>query len=384
MATNPPRTWLLLGDKLGDNQQALIVADALGWPYEVKTLRPKPEWVLGKPAFRPTLDHLDLEASDPLVPPWPDLVVTIGRRPAAAALWMQQQAGGATRLVLIGRPKRWPERFALIVAPEQFRVAGEANVVHLGLPLIRVDERRIEAASDAWRGRLESLPRPLTAVFVGGATKPYVFDRPVALALLAELERLLVRDRGTLWVTTSRRTGGSVVDVLEHRLPAGHGFYRWRVDTGTDNPYLALLGLADRFVVTGDSVSMMVEVARLGSPLAIFPLPVARDLGTRLRRVMVRLLDPRGPGPLAALGGALARAGIAGYGRDLEAVHRLLIERGRAVRLGEPFPPAGEVTGLELDEVVARIRALTELPPAPECGHAATPVSVDIPPRPTT
>jgi mitochondrial fission protein ELM1 len=357
---DPPRTWLLLGDKLGDNQQALIVADELGWPYEVKRLRPKPEWVLGKPPFRPTLDHLDLAASDPLRPPWPDLVITIGRRPSAAALWLQDQAGPSTRLVLIGRPKRWLERFALIVAPEQFRVGGAANVVHLELPLIRVDERRIEAAADAWRDRLEPLPRPLTAVLVGGQTKPYVFDRRVARQLLQGLAELRARDGGTLWVTTSRRTRPEVVDALESGLPPGSHFYRWRVDTNDQNPYLGLLGLADRFVVTGDSMSMLVEVARLGRPLAIFRLPFAKDLGTWLRRMVVRLLDPRGRGPLAMLGGLLTGSGMIGYGRDLEAIHRLLVEHRLAVPLGRPFLPATATSGLELDVVVRRIKALFE------------------------
>jgi mitochondrial fission protein ELM1 len=370
--TTPPRTWLLLGGKPGDDQQALIVADALGWPYEVKTLRPRPQWVLGKPRFRPTLDHLDLERSDALAPPWPELVITIGRRPAAAGLWLRQQAGPATRLVLIGRPKRWSERFALIVAPEQFRLPDLANVVRLELPLIRIDEARIRAAVEVWRDRLAPLPRPLTAVLVGGATKPYRFDRAVAQDLLAELGRLLARDGGTLWVTTSRRTQGEVVDALARGLPKGHGFYPWNADTGADNPYLALLGLADRFVVTGDSVSMMVEVARLGRPLAIFPLPLAPSLATRLGRTAVRMLDPRRRGPLAVLGTALVRTGLIGYGRDLEAIHRRLVQRGLAVRLGQPFREPAEPTRLELDLVVQRIRALFGLGSPSDCGGPAT------------
>ena len=81
----PPRVWLLVGDKLGDNSQAFALADALGWPYEVRQVFPKPEWVLGKPHFEPGLHHLDPERSARLEPPWPDLLLTIGRRPSMAA-----------------------------------------------------------------------------------------------------------------------------------------------------------------------------------------------------------------------------------------------------------------------------------------------------------
>ena len=55
---------------------SLLLADALGWPYELRQVFPKPEWVLGKPAFVPGLDHLDLERSAPLAPPWRALAGT--------------------------------------------------------------------------------------------------------------------------------------------------------------------------------------------------------------------------------------------------------------------------------------------------------------------
>jgi mitochondrial fission protein ELM1 len=359
-STSPPaepgaaRIWLLLGDKPGDNAQALAIAEALGRPYAMKTLLPKPEWVLGKPRFRPTLDHLDLASSDPLEPPWPDLVITIGRRPSAAALWLKERSP-ATRLVVVGRPKRWPDRFDLIVAPTQFRVDRGPNVVPLDLPLVGADPAAIAAASDAWRNRLTPLRRPLTAVLVGGETKPFRFGAAEARDLAAKLRT--VRDGGTLYATTSRRTKPEVVDALAAALP-GDPLHRW-APGAADNPYLALLGLADRFVVTGDSISMMVEVVRLGRPLAIFELPQARDVGTTLRRAVVKALDPReGNGPLALLGSGLARAGLSSYGRDLEALHRWLYARGLAVPLGRPFPAPGAGIDPELAEIRRRITAL--------------------------
>ena len=96
------RIWLVVGDKLGDNAQAKIVADSLGLPYETRRLLPKEQYVLGKPRFRISLEHLDLERSDPLQPPWPDLVITVGRRHSMAALWIKAQHP-ATSVVLLGR-----------------------------------------------------------------------------------------------------------------------------------------------------------------------------------------------------------------------------------------------------------------------------------------
>jgi uncharacterized protein len=351
--SRPPRIWLLVGDKLGDNAQVQALADALGWPYEVRQVFPKPEWVLGKPRFRPGLEHLDASRSAKLEPPWPDLILTVGRRPSMAALWVQDRSGGRARIVLVGRPKRWADRFALIVAPGQFRIPPRANLVQLALPLMRADPARVAAAGEAWRERLARLPRPLTAVLVGGETKPFRFDAAVARGLLDELARLQARDGGTLYLSTSRRTRPEVAAALEAGLPPGARLYRWTAETGADNPYLGLLAHADRFVVTGDSVSMMVEVASLGRPLAIFPLPVGRGPADRARAALARLAGGRLPGGAAHL---LHRLGLAGYARDLTEVHRLLFERGLAVPLGQPFrPPAGPLAD-ELAGVAERIR----------------------------
>jgi mitochondrial fission protein ELM1 len=354
-----PRLWLLLGDKAGDNAQVLELARALGEPYTVKRLVPKPQWVLGKPRFRATLDHLDPARSDPLEPPWPDLVLTIGRRPSMAALWLAERSGGRTRLAIVGRPKRWPERFALIVASGQYAVSEAANVVRLELPLLRPDPARLAAAAAAWRERFADLERPVTAVLVGGETKPFRFDAAVARALAARLADLRAREGGTIWVTTSRRTGEAVAEALATALPAGTLLHRWRADEPPEaNPYLALLALADRFVVTGDSASMLVEVARLGKPLAIATLPVRRDPATRARLALSRALGPEGP--LGRLGDRLRARGLLGFPRDLERLHLRLIAQGRAVQLGEPFPLPGPPPVDELDRAVARLRALLD------------------------
>jgi mitochondrial fission protein ELM1 len=335
-----PRVWMLVGEKQGDNAQLRVVAGALGWPVEERRIAMQPAWVRGKPRVRPSLEHIDPARSDRLEPPWPDLLIAIGRRLSMVALWVREQSGGRTRIVLFGKPRRLRRRFDLIVASAQYRVGRGPNVLHAGLPLMRVDPAAVTAAADAWRARLAHLPRPLTALLVGGPTKPVRFDAAVARGLAVQAAGLAAEAGGSLYVTTSRRTPAEVVDALAAGLPAGTPLYRW-VPDAAENPYLALLGLADRFVVTSDSITMMVEVARLGRPLAIFALPPAPGRwGRRLLR-----------------------------GRDLEAVPRLLIEQGVAVRLGAPFRAPDGPPVDELARVVERIRAL--LRPSGAAGDAA-------------
>lgn len=355
-----PSVWLVIGDKLGDNAQVEVVAAALDWPCERRVLRFKPQWVTGKPPFKASLYHVDEAASDPLRPPWPDLVLTVGRRPSMAALWIKEQSGGRTKVVIVGRPRRLLRQFDLVLATPQYRLPERGNVLPLELPLMRADERRVEAAGAAWRDRLAPLPRPLTAVLVGGPTKPFVFDAAVAASLLAELQRS-TQGSGSLYVTTSRRTPPAVVEAIAAGLPAGNHLFRWQADAA-ENPYLGLLALADRFVVTGDSVSMMVEVARLGRPLAIFPLPIEGGIWPRMKKRLAGWFQPapgggRG-GVFVRLGDALYDLGLVGYSREFEAVHARLIERGFAVWLGQPFRMPLAAPPDDVQRVTARIHKL--------------------------
>ncbi len=356
-ADNPqPRIWLVLGDKLGDNAQVRRVATALGRAYVEKTLVFLPEFRQGKPVFRPSVDHLDHQASDDLAPPWPDLILTSGSRPSMAALWIKQQSGGRTRLAVIGRPKRMLNHFDLAVVPCHYIMPSSPRVLALDFPLMEVDGDRLAAARDAWAARFDAMPRPLTAVFVGGPTQPFRMDEGVAADLARCLCDLTRREGGSLYVTTSRRTPPDVVEALRERLPEGSELFVWSPHA-SDNPYLGLLAHADRFVVTGDRVSMLVEVARLGRPLAIHELP-SRP-GSWKRRLAATAQKRPWRGLSSVFRGILGRD-LLGFPRDITRIHRKLESRGAAVKFGEPFPAAGPGLEDELDIVVDRVRELLE------------------------
>ncbi len=359
MMTPRPRIWLVLGDKPGDNAQLKRIADSLDLPYATKHLVPKEEYRLGKPRFRATLEHLDPDHSDSLTAPWPELVITTGRRHAMAALWIKKQSP-ATRLVLLGRPRRWIERFDLVIALPQYQVPDLPRVLHLSLPLMRADRRSVSTAAERWKSRLGTLPKPVIAVLVGGPTQPFRFDSAVTEQLVSTCRSLQQRYRGSLYFLTSRRTSPEIVATLKARLPTDARLYEWKQDS-TDNPYLALLGLADYFVVSGDSVSMMMEVADLQKPLAIYRLPVypwGRAWQSLLRRLHAgnaeRFIDRL----LGSPGKLLYASGIAGYARDLTRIHSKLEKAGLAVYTGQPFVQPAAGLPDELGLVRARILSL--------------------------
>jgi mitochondrial fission protein ELM1 len=322
-------------------------------------------WNVRKPRYRPSLAHVDLARSDPLEPPWPDLILTVGRRPSMAALWVREQSRGRTRIVLLGKPSGRLDDFDLVILSGEVQMPARPNVLKIELPLMRVPAAAVDAARERWRPKLADLPRPLIAVLVGGPTNPFVY-KPSVVTRLVELERRIVEEMsGTAYLTTSRRTPRAIVAALEARLVTGARLF-FNDTATTENPYLGLLALADGFVVTADSLSMMVEVAGLRRPLAIFPLPLGVRGGIdQRRRALARwLFAPPGESPASrvreALGRALHRAGLFGHTRDFTAVHDLLLQRGLATRVGEGFEPPRGALPDDLTLAVERIRRLLE------------------------
>jgi hypothetical protein len=292
----------------------------------------------------PTLAGIIKQRSSSLIPPWPDLVITAGRRNEPVARWIQQQAGGKVRLVHIGRPWARLERFDLIISTLQYQLPVSKNVLVNPMPLHRVTQKRLDKAASEWATRLAHLPRPYFAVLVGGHSGSYVFGPPLGERLGREASVMASAVGGSLLITTSARTPSATSAALAAAITnQPHHFFQWSSDAA-DNPYFGYLALADAIIVTGDSISMLTEACATCKPVYIFyPTEYAAeaevnvtnyarppDLGKR-RRQGIRF---------QALTDRLAmRFGPRRMKRDIGAIHEYLINSGRAVWLGESFPP---------------------------------------------
>ena len=339
-----PLIWALTGTRAGDNAQVLALADMVAAktaatvmeiPLRYNALRMLPNNLI--PAG-PRVVAADFRKG--LAPPWPELVIGVGRRPVPVARWIGRQSGGRARLVWLGRPRAPLGWFDLVLTTAQYGLPEEANVRLLDLPFARAPEA---ADPGRWKEKFSALPRPWTAVLVGGERWPVRFDARDAARLGRAVEAERARTGGSWIVSTSPRTGARVARALHENLKKPGYFYYWRAGMAArDNPHLALLALADRFIVTADSASMIAEAVRSRRPVA-------------LARMHVSPLAPRWSAR-KGLARLLAREGIVTPPRDMEAFCRRLVRSGLASWLGREA--AGPVSGWRerrLEEAVDHI-----------------------------
>jgi len=354
-----PRVWLLTAYRAGDNTQVLALGEALGWPFEQKRfVYVRWETLVNWP-FSSTLAGVDLARSTPLGPPWPDLVITAGRRNEPIARWIRNSADRRVRLVHVGRPWARPSRWDLVVTTPQYRVPDAPNVLQNEAPLHRVTGERLAKEAASWLPRFADLPRPLIAVLAGGNSGPYPFDARSGWRLGRRASALARELGGSLLVTTSARTLPETVEALVAAIDVPNYLYRWAPDAA-ENPYFGFLAAADRIIVTADSVSMMAEACATGHPVLLYDtgegVTSMREESSRGAGSGWNLLDKNQR--KAFVYRQTMRLGPRRLTRDIRIVQQRLVDSGRASWLGDELPEGAPPPLRDLDRAVARVRAL--------------------------
>lgn len=352
--------WLLTGPRPGEVAQQRALAEALALPVLEKRVYPaaapasaarhgSPKRSFG---WRP-----ELAAELGLVPPWPAAVISFGQT-LPAARWVQRASGGATRLIHLGRPRGVPlSDLDLIIPMPQDQLDEAGNVLRVRMPF-NPPPARNPAAIAAAQARLAGLPRPWTVLLVGGTTRHFMADDGLLEGLARRACERVRQAGGSLLVSTSPRTPASWTAALRSAIDVPGEFYDFKPEDPA-NPLGAYLALADEFVLTGDTASMLAECWRTAKPIYLAPL--RRKAGRRLALFLRKHLLP------AFLVRALTRRGLLAPTVDLRGWLTRLEESGYVGILGRSSP-SRRYRAAEDDDLrraAERIKALLEAPAAP-------------------
>ena len=276
-----PLVWVLHDGKAGMASQSLGLAEATGFPFIEKSLNVRVPWAHLPPQMWLAPLAAVSDAGLPLRPPWPDLVIGCGRNTAAPALAIRRASHGRTVAAQIQDPGIGRGTFDLMVVPEHDHLRGPRVITSKGA-INRVTPQKLTAAR-ALFPELAMLPRPILGVLIGGANRAYRLGLDRLGEIADSIAANVAASRGSVVLTPSRRTGEEGLALLRGRLQ-GLPAAIW--DMTGDNPYYAYLAVADAFLVTADSVSMISEAAATGKPVHVIELDGGDPKFTRFHRTM--------------------------------------------------------------------------------------------------
>ena len=265
-----PQLWLLLSNRLGDNNQLFALAEALGFPFDVKALS------FNRLKYVPFFDKLGLailaaKSRDVVKPPWPDIVIATGYPTVPVARYIRRASGNRSRLVHIGNARSRIGDFDLQITTPQY--ARQASSSTLQLPFPIGNPAQTVEAFDREQRWLADHPRPFRLVAVGGPARHWSLDHDMLREAITAVRKK--KPATSVIIATSPRTPRATRHFLGSLVARGGDII---LDPPIRFPVL-LLNAAEIFV-TADSVSMISEAILTGKPVGM--IAIRRSLRGRL------------------------------------------------------------------------------------------------------
>ena len=264
--------WIIIDDKIGNANQAKAVAEAMNLDYKIKTLKYSfwgclPNWLKFD-----SLLGIDLDLSDDISEPYPDLIISCGRKTAAVSSYIKKMDPNVF-IVHLMHPDLPFENFDLVALPQHDlteKYAGTDNICYtIGAPS-HLDKKNLEAAGKKLKEDLPSLKAPFVSLIIGGKTKAGNYTLEELETLMEKVSSLTEDIGGSLLISTSRRTQTGIAGLLKKKISSPYFLYDWHEQKAENNPYHGFLALSDYIIVTGDSVSTCSEALSTEKPVYVY------------------------------------------------------------------------------------------------------------------
>ena len=264
-----------MDDRRGSVGQAQGIIQAIGNRLNIvekqisyNKLACLPNWLRGR-----TLLGVNSQKSSDLRTGFPDLVLSISRRTVPVARYIRKHSGNKTKIVQLMYPDGGIglKEMDMVIVPEHDSLKKQQiakAVVILGAPT-KIFPDVLALARKKWTPLFSHLPRPYTAVIIGGAIKGKDWGINNASDLAEKIKDFHTKVGGSILITTSRRTGNEAQKIIMDKLQ-GIPAYTYIWGEKKDNPLMGFYACSDYIITTADSVSMCSEACGTGKPVLLF------------------------------------------------------------------------------------------------------------------
>lgn len=252
--------WAILGNRAGDNNSVIALAEALNIPFSVKKMEYNDKSTLNSILFRKTLSGID--NFEEIIAPFPEIVISSGIKNEPIVRYIKK-ISPKTKIIYIGRTWANIDNFDIIVSTPQYRLSGD-NVKVFPLPPIPISKIQEN-------NKIQPVLYPNIFVSIGGNAGPYVVNEESIYKMMHDITEYALSKNATLYVTTSARTPREVIPIIENSLTIYDYFYEWK-SNNVYNPYWDWMAKSDEMIVTSDSVSMMADMIAYNKPTYIYDI----------------------------------------------------------------------------------------------------------------
>lgn len=265
--------WILADDRPGTYSQSVGLAEELDIKYKIinltySPLARLPNCVLSNSILRiSSSSRQEISKLNYL----PKIIISAGRRCAPIALSLKKQSRNQTKIIQIMNPNLNCKKFDFVILPkhDDIRKEEHSNLITTIGSLTKVNDEVIKKECERFSEEFSAITKSKIALLIGGSSKKTIFDEESAIKLTKIANKTAKNMDATLLVLNSRRTSDEITNAIKSNLNCDFRFFDWKENI-EKNPYLAIIGYGDFFIVSGDSVSMISESASTGKPLYIF------------------------------------------------------------------------------------------------------------------
>ena len=263
--------WVVTEGKAGMELQGTALAEALDIPeISIKRVLLRFPWIYLSPRFQMLKSLSISKKGDQLNAPYPDLIITVGRRSVIAGLLIKQKSPNS-KLICVQNPYISAKYFDILIPAQHDNLKQSSNVVASFGSLHRITAQKLDLARQEFVEDFSKYASPRIGVIIGGNSRSYSMDLDSVKYYMQQLKNLQQKHGASLLITASRRTPQDVLDYLVSCKSENIFYWDYR-NSEISNPYLGILASSNALLVTCESVNMISEACATDLPVYLLPL----------------------------------------------------------------------------------------------------------------